>query len=413
MKNNNNLNILLLHNMGPKKYWFSGVEDVELLFKKYDKENFYFVHNCFSNFPRFLNRFKFDSIIMMSTFMDKVTTYGIHSKWIKQFEFIKNSSAIKIVFAQDDYNFCEIRDEFYTTFKINKVLPIVSKKYWHDLMPNFINQGGKVEQGFTTYVTPKMIELINYEKEFSLRKFDVVYRAKKNPTTPNHYGYIKGIIGDKFIQQSKKTNLKLDISTNPKKLIRGDKWYSFISNSRCILGSNSGSSVKMRNMNIFKKIKNFEKKNKQISNEEIQKSILKKEDRNKAYTCLSPRNIESAMIGTLQILVEGEYGNIIKPFIDYIPVKEDCRNLNEILDLINDHNYCKKVIKNCRERLLNEDSLNYSNVISNNISFIRENISKNYYKRSNRYFYFLLHLLYCKIFSFIKELAITFFRFIR
>ena len=38
----------------------------------------------------------------------------------------------------------------------------------------------------------------------------------------------------------------MDVSNDPKDLIYGDKWVEFLSNSKAVLGSNSGSSVILR-----------------------------------------------------------------------------------------------------------------------------------------------------------------------
>ncbi len=399
--------------MGPKRFWFSGVEDVELIFPKYDYRNNYLVHNCYSNFPKFLDQYNFDGIIMMSTFMDKVTSYGLDSKWIKQFKFLKNSAAIKIVFSQDDYNFSEIRDNFYTKYNINKVLPVVSEKFWKELIPSFIAKGGEVEQGFTTYITPKIISLLKYRKDFLKRKYDVVYRAKKNPSTPNYFGYIKGIIGDQFIEKSKNYNLKLNISTNPKKLIRGDKWYRFLSESKSILGSNSGSSVRLKNKQDLIQINKFKENNPDANFFKIYKDAIKVEDRDKEYTCLSPRNIEAGIIGTLQILVKGKYSGILKPYDDYIPLEENCKNIDQIINILKDEESCKKIIENCSNKLLNEKSLDYLNLIQKNLEYIR---TKKVIHKKNpfiRSFIFFVYQIYSKFYSSIKELIIYIIEFVR
>jgi len=205
------LNILLLHCMGPEKRWFEGVADVELMFARYDKVNNYLVHNCYLKIPEFLSSFQFDSIIMMSTFMDHVASGGLESRWIEQFKFIKESAAIKIVFPQDDYWFSEVRDKFYQHYRVNLVHPVCHESTWQDLIPKYLEGGGEAKEGFTTYVTPQLLEKKKYQKKWGERKNDVVYRAKKIPAAPNRYGFIKGVIGERFLAEDATCNLITDI----------------------------------------------------------------------------------------------------------------------------------------------------------------------------------------------------------
>ena len=57
-----------------------------------------------------------------------------------------------------------------------------------------------------------------------------------------HIGYLKGSIGERFIEAVQGQKLNLDIST-PKDVIAGDKWHEFLEDSKFCLVSPSGSSV--------------------------------------------------------------------------------------------------------------------------------------------------------------------------
>jgi len=375
------LKILLLHAMGPPKKWFAGVSDVELMFSIYDEGNKYIVHNAFVKLPKFIQRYPFDAVIIMSTFMDKVTSKGLSSRWIKQYDFLKTFSGTKLVFPQDDYWFSEIRDQFYLEYGIDRVHPVCPEDSWQELIPNYLQNGGEAQQGFTTYVTPKLRNLKLLEKPFEERDNHVVYRAKKTPTAPNRFGYVKGIIGDRFLRRVDSSKYLIDISTNPNDLIYGDEWYKFIANSRAILGSNSGSSVRLRNKGVFQRLRHYQINHPDKIFNEVEEAVFAKEDRNKEYTAISPRNIEAAMLGTLQILVEGPYGNILRPNVDYAVLLEDCSNALDVMKIVEDEKKSMEIINNCRQRLINTRELQVENIISDSISLIRNNAEK---KSKNR-----------------------------
>jgi len=52
--------------------------------------------------------------------------------------------------------------------------------------------------------------------------------------------------------------------------------------------------------------------------------------------CLSPRHLEAAASGTLQILIEGDYNGLLHPNAHYVPVKSDLSDLAEALETIKD-----------------------------------------------------------------------------
>ena len=94
-------------------------------------------------------------------------------------------------------------------------------------------------------------------------------------------------------------------SYGSRSFLSGDKWYDFLSDTRAVLGSPSGSNVNVKNRKIAEKVSHFLRtKNNFYDALEVIPASCK----NKDYTGISPRNFEAAFLETLQILVYGEYG---------------------------------------------------------------------------------------------------------
>ena len=372
---NKRLNILLLHGMELKKDWLSGIADVELMFSKYDNQNNYLVHSCFYMLPLFLKKIPFDAVILTSTFMDKfVGNFNANNRlWIAQYDFLKETYFPKIVFAQDDYWYSEVRDYFYVSYGINLVHLVCPQESWDELVPQFIAKGGKTKQGYTTYVTPYIKSLSNFKKDWANKKFDLVYKATKNPKVPNHIGEVKGLIGDIFLRNITVEDLKnfnLDLS-NQGKLLTGENWYRYLTNSRAMLGSNSGSSVLLRNKKMRNKLLDYKKKYPQKKAIEIEQRILDKCERGKDFTAISPRNLEAAALGILQVLVEGSYSDMLYPGRDFLMLKEDGNNAKEILNSLRDSEKCKQIIIDSKNSLLCNEKLNSEVIISDTIAFVK------------------------------------------
>ncbi|MDC1135644.1 hypothetical protein OAT45_02950 [Alphaproteobacteria bacterium] len=359
--------------------------DVELMFPQYDHANEYLIHNSFVNLPNYIKKLDFDAVFFTSTFLDQVAAFGLHSKWLSQFQFLKNSTATKLAFPQDDYWYSDVRDAFYVEFQLSKVFPVCPPETWNELLPKYISSGGVVEQGYTSYLTNKSLALQKLSKPFENRKYDVVYRANKSPNFPNKYGFIKGHIGEVFENNLTNNFLKLNISTDPKKFIYGKKWFYFLGDSWCVLGSNSGSSVKIRNSDIAYKITQFRQQNPKKRWDEVQFETIPIEDQNKQYTALSPRNIEAAMLGVVQILTPGPYGNLLKSGQDYILLEEDGSNVNDVVKQIKDIDKCTQIVSNCRKKVLSHSDLYAENMINKCLNFCKQkkgNLTK--IKKHNR-----------------------------
>lgn len=344
--------------MGRRSKWFAGVADVELMFPRYDRTNEYVVHNCYYPCPPVLQRARFDAVLLMSTFMDWVAREGLKSEWLAQYDFLRAVDSVKIAFPQDDYWYSEVRDAFYTEWGVDLVFPVCPPSSWPELLPRFLASGREARQGFTTYVTDYTRALAQRAQPLSGRKVDVVYRATKLPKAPNRFGVVKGQIGDRFAAALPGGHgLRVDISTEPKDLIRGDAWYDFVGGARAILGSNSGSSIRLRNHEVLAAVQRFQRDNPAASLESVEAQVFPLEDRGKAYTAISPRNLEAAALGTVQILVRGPYSDLLTPDEHFIPLEEDCSNIEDVVARLADQNVCSQMATRARNRLLAEPSL--------------------------------------------------------
>jgi hypothetical protein len=365
--------ILLLHGMPPKKFRFKGVENLELLFKRKFNSEEIVEHNFYINPPKSLIKFDFDAIILTSTFLGKISHPKTYRRIKEKYSFIKNQRSLKIGLPQDDYWAQETRDNWYSE-NLDILISVFQRKYWAVLYPKSIEKKVKIIKGHTTYINKDSFTKINY-KEFNQREYDVVYRTMGLPYFPNKIGLTKSLIGDFFLKKHK-DDFKLNISHKEKDLIFGDDWIKFLANSKSVLGSSSGSSVILRNHHHISKLEKA-KKDKMFNYEKFEKSFFNKKDRNYNLTDISPRNIEAAKTMTLQILVEGDYGGILKKNIDYFCLKEDLSNSEELINLLNNPLELNKITKNCFERIINSESLNEDNLFDKIKREIHFFISKN------------------------------------
>jgi hypothetical protein len=342
------------------------------LFPRYDRTNRYVVHNCYYPCPALLARTRFDAVLLMSTFMDWVAREGLDSTWLAQYTFLRTGDAMKIAFPQDDYWYCEVRDAFYTEWGVDLVFPVCPPESWPELLPRYLATGRPARQGYTTFVTEYTRALARREQPWATRKTDVVYRATKKPKAPNRFGIVKGVIGERFVAALPPNHeLTLDISTEPRDLIRGEAWYDFVAGARAILGSNSGSSIRLRNHAVLADLERFRAANPALPLDQVEREALPPDDRDKSYTAISPRNLEAAALGTVQILVPGPYSGLLSPGEHYLPLAEDGHNAAEVLTSLQDQQACAAMGARARRQLFDAPALQAESLIASVDAAIR------------------------------------------
>jgi hypothetical protein len=140
----------------------------------------------------------------------------------------------------------------------------------------------------------------------------------------------------------------------------------------CVRYLNSGSSLLDPVGDIQRNIRLHLSANPETSFEELEFAFFPNQDEIHEFTAISPRVLEAGLLGSGQILVEGDYSGIVKPWEHFIPIKKDASNFDEVSAAMMDISAVQKMIKNCRDAILSVDELRYKNSTSITLNLIRE-----------------------------------------
>ena len=218
-----------------------------------------------------------------------------------------------------------------------------------------------------TSTKAKISQLAKKSKPFSFRGIDIGYRGRKLPAYLGKHGQLKYELVEVFNEAVKGKNLITDIrNTNDNFLVEnqdaiklGFSWYDFLLACKAFIGCEGGSSLLDRDGTIQKRIKEYLQDHPDASFSEIEINCFRELDYNIQCFALSPRHFEAVMTRTLQILVEGEYGNVFKPWEHYLPLKKDFSNIEEILAYINDETECTRIIEAAYRDIVNSNRYTY------------------------------------------------------
>lgn len=156
-----------------------------------------------------------------------------------------------------------------------------------------------------------------------------------------------------------------------------------MANTKATLGTESGSNIFDYTGEISAYVRNQLEINPTLSFQEVFDSYLYQFETNKVkMNQISPKIFESMALKVGLILFEGEYSDIIKPNIHYIPLKKNFSNIDEALTKVKNDDF-----------LLTMTERAYNDIVKN-----KEYASASLIKELDDYFeYKLNHLHYNKV----------------
>ena len=271
---------------------------------------------------------------------------------------MQNKQYVKILFKQDETFRLNYFIRIINKYAIDHIFSVAPTRKSTRLLYNKVDNA-KISNVLTGYVSD-MLKTISIDCNSKQRPIDICYRGMKLPYWFGKLGYEKYHIGEVFKEVCWKYNLEEDISSDMKDRIYGKKWFEFLLNSKAVLAVESGSSIIDFDGDIIKKVKRLLRYNKSISFNEIYNKILYKYEDKINYRAISPRLFEAGATRTVLIMMEGEYQNIFKKDIHYIPIKQDYSNISEVMRKFKNIEFRKFLTDNVYKDIIVNDQYHYN-----------------------------------------------------
>lgn len=263
---------------------------------------------------------------------------------------LKRYKGIKVVMKQDEHFMTQFLINFFEENKIDLVLTIwpieTAMKVYKS---NGKNKNLHLMHFITGYVPD---EYRHFTIDFENRDIDIGYRGSlHSPLYGRLASYEKREIGYLFMPYAVKEGLKCDISSKPEDRFIGEKWLDFLKQCKAVLGVESGSDIVDYTGEVKVQYDRFVAEHPSATEEEIL-DFVEQFKGEITYRAISPRHFEAAACGALQILYEGEYQGIFKPYVHYVPLKRDFSNIEEVISYIKDDVKRKEIVIRAREDII-------------------------------------------------------------
>jgi hypothetical protein len=314
--------------------------------------------NAFFSIPRWVGRVGFDAVVLHTTLLGLRWCPG-YEQYRRRLDWVGELDCPKLAFPQDEYDHCHVLDEWLCDWRVGDVFT----NFGDDVRPVLYPQTAglaRFHRVYTGYVDEALAgKLRGALPPLASRPYDIVYRAAHLPLWFGSHGALKHEIAAVVNSRAAARGLRCDISTRPQDTIHHDEWFRFLASARTTVGVESGSSVLDCRGEVQARIRRLLDENPAATLDDLHAHLPAGWDGHRFFA-LSPRHFEAALCGTAQILVEGEYEGVFRPWEHYLPLRRDFANLDEILERMQDVDSLARMTKQARADICESGRFGYA-----------------------------------------------------
>lgn len=269
---------------------------------------------------------------------------------------------LKVLLIQDEYDHPHRVWDWIRRLGIRLVFTVVPKDGISLVYPPQEFPGVRFVSVLTGYV-PENLPTGLFQPP-SKRQLIVGYRGRPLPIRYGNLGLEKVDIGMLVARYCESQKITHDIAWSEEARIYGPKWYEFVSSSRAMLGSESGSNVFDWDGTLATKIQEFRKYNPHSTDNVIYSTLIAPLELPGLMNQISPRVFEAIASHTVLVLFEGSYSGVVTPGEHFISLKKDGSNLEEVFRLLADGSYVDAMAERAYQDIIGSGRYSYQQFVS-------------------------------------------------
>lgn len=362
------LNILILYvsNQYPMR---ATLWDQLYCFRRYSDHNCFYLNFSVRRVPWYLSKVKFDLIIFGTMFL----ATRVVDEWFRDPHEralpLKSFKSLKVALPQDEYLATDVLCEFINEFSVNQVFSLAPQTEWekiYDRIDRSQVRFSGVLPGYLDDETVAHIEQLG--RESTARDIDIGYRTWRAAPNLGRHGFLRQQIAEVFKAEARKHNLQTNISTRIEDTLWADDWYKFLLRCKYTISVEGGASVLDRDGSIKQCTDAYLAAHPDASFEEVEAACFPGVDGQLRYVAISPRHLEACATRTCQVLIEGEYNQVLVPGRHYIELKRDFSNLDEVLEIIREDKLRQEITDNAYRDIVVPGNYTYRGFVNQVLS---------------------------------------------
>lgn len=314
--------------------------------KRYSKHNVFYINVAMGLPIGFLRSMRIDTIIFHTSFCGIRWSSDVFKRFLALTESIGEIDCLKIAMPQDEFIHSEMLVHMINRLNVNLVLSCADEDDWDQIYAGV--DRGKVEfrTVLTGYLDDRVVSKVKkFHRPLEERDCEIAYRAWNAAFWLGEHATHKVRIAREVERAASERGLATDISLNDEHTIAGMDWFRFLAGSRATIGVEGGASILDKDGELKRRVETYFEQHPDASFEEVRQACFPGQDHTLGLSCLSPRHLEAAATKTCQILIEGEYNDILKPDVHYIPLRKDYSNMSEALDKLSDTALVRRIVE--------------------------------------------------------------------
>jgi hypothetical protein len=335
-------------------------------FRRYGGQRCFYWNVYYFSEPSFIRAIKWDLIIFTDLFVVERWNLARFDTLLKKIESLKHISATKALVAQDEFIYSAALCKLVNEFDIGFVFTCAKQADWEKIYEDVNFEKVKFQTVLTGYLDESTLARIAKLalRENPDRSIDVGYRSKKVPPSLGRHGLLKSTVADVFRAKAPEKGFKIDISLLPRDTFLGDDWYRFLLRCKYFIGVEGGASI-LDKYGYFRRAADlYLETHPGAEYAEIEVACFPGQDGTLGLKAISPRHLEACATRTCQILIEGNYNEILQPGKHYIELKQDFSNLDQVLETLKDENLRWKIVEQAYQDIVQSGLYTYRNFVS-------------------------------------------------
>lgn len=251
------------------------------------------------------------------------------------YEAMKNFKGVKALYLQDEYENVHLARKTFADLQFDFVFTCVPDSEIEKVYPKRMFPKTTFVNVLTGYV-PLDIDDIPEGPPMAQRKTLIGYRGRNLGYWYGDLGQEKVEIGRRMKRVCQERGLPVDIGWEESDRIYGDDWFRFLGSSRATLGTESGANVFDWDGSLRTDIQREVLRNPNVGYDEIRERFLKGREGEVVMNQISPKMFEAVATRTALVLYEGRYSDVLQPNRNFIPLKKDFSNVDDVLRKVQD-----------------------------------------------------------------------------
>lgn len=320
--------------------------------------------DTYAGIPANLDLTQFDAIVLFPRLTyDPVALAFLDRRLPTSF---RQYDGVKVLMRQDEHHMTRFTEDFLIDEEFDLLLSCVPQDQVPVAYPRLAQHGITVHTMLTGYVTPDMRSFP--DPSHADRRFDISYRAYRGAWAKGDLVYEKYRIGIDAQRHFADFGLNLDISLEDGDRLVGDAWRQRLRDSRAVLGTESGSNLFDFDGSAYRWSMAFEHQHRESGLREhelyaIARDQLHHLEDNVRYAQISPRHLEAAASGCMQLLFPGEYSGIFEAGRHYLELRPDFSNVSEIAEQVRDADLHREMTTRAFEEIVLNPALSIESAL--------------------------------------------------